>query len=95
MDTNQLVQDINDVQNYKNDFINIDTNQVNNLSKLFSYINALNNYTNPIYINEDNNYYYYKINNGYITEINKSTLSNINELELMSEAQWILSNYNI
>ena len=66
-----------------------------NLNKLFSYINGINNFANPIYINEDNNYYYFKINNGYVTEINKSTLLEISNLDLLTEAKWILDNYNM
>ena len=88
-----MIEQINNKQNKQNDFVNIDKNQVNKLSQLFSLINGLNNYANPIYVNEDNNYYYFKINNGYVSEIHKKSLYKYNKYELLSEAERILDRY--
>ena len=90
---NKVIEQINNKQNKENNFVNIDENQVDKLSQLFSYINGLNNYANPVYINEDNNYYYFKINNGHISEVYKKSLYKYNKYELLSEAKYILDRY--
>ena len=63
------------------------------LNNLFSYIIYFNKYAKPKLINNDKNYYYFKINNGYLTEINKTYLNELNKYELISEAKRILNNY--
>ena len=63
------------------------------LNKLFCLIKHFNRYANAELINEDGNYYFYKINNGYVTEILKDSLDKMDVNELASEAQYILRTY--
>ena len=66
---------------------------MNNLNKLFCLIKHFNRYANAELINEDDNYYFFKINTGYITEISKDSLNKMNVDELASEANYILRTY--
>ena len=66
------------------------TKQVN---KLFTEIQATNPFAVPELINEDDNYYYFKINNGWITEISKDYINNLPDYKLYTEARYILDNY--
>lgn len=63
------------------------------LEKLFRYINEYNKYATAYYVNEDNNYYYFKINKGYTTEIPKDRLNELSDIKLIFEAKDILNNY--
>lgn len=45
------------------------------------------------YVNEDNNYYYFKINKGYTAEISKNRLNELSDIKLIFEAKNILINY--
>ena len=63
------------------------------LNKLFREITATNPFAVPELINEDNNYYYFKINNGWITEISKDYLDGLADYQLYTESKWILDNY--
>ena len=65
-----------------------------NLNKLFSLIRHLNRYANAEFIEENENYYFYKINRGYVAEILKDSLNKMDVDELYSEAQYILRTYN-
>jgi len=66
---------------------------MNNLNKLFCLIKHFNRYANAELINEDDNYYFFKINTGYVTEISKDSLNKMNVDELASEAKYILRAY--
>ena len=66
---------------------------MNNLNKLFCLIKHFNRYANAELINEDDNYYFFKINTGYVTEISKDSLNKMNVDELASEANYILRTY--
>ena len=66
---------------------------MNNLNKLFCLIKHFNRYANAELINEDDNYYFFKINTGYVTEISKDSLNKMNVDELASEAKYILRSY--
>ena len=63
------------------------------LEKLFKYINYYNKYAIPCFVNEDSNYYYFRINKGYTTEILKDRLNNLSDIKLILEAKNILYNY--
>ena len=63
------------------------------LEKLFRYINEYNKYAIAYYVNEDNNYYYFKINKGYTTEISKNRLNELSDIKLIFEAKNVLINY--
>tara|TARA_Y100000310_G_scaffold132229_1_gene131288 strand:- start:66 stop:266 length:201 start_codon:yes stop_codon:yes gene_type:complete len=66
---------------------------MSNLNKLFCLIKHFNRYANAELINEDENYYFYKINNGYVTEILKSSLNKMNVDEIAAESKYILRTY--
>ena len=63
------------------------------LNKLFCLIRHFNRYASAELINENENYYFYKINDGYVTEILKDSLDKMDVNELASEAQYILKTY--
>jgi len=63
------------------------------LNKLFREITATNPFAVPELVNEDTNYYYFKINNGWITEISKDHLDDLGDFQLYTEAKCILDNY--
>jgi len=66
---------------------------MNKLNKLFREITATNPFAVPELVNEDTNYYYFKINNGWITEISKDRLDELGEFQLYIEAKYIIDNY--
>ena len=63
------------------------------LNKLFGLIRHFNRYASAELINENENYYFYKINDGYVTEILKDSLDKMDVNELASEAQYVLRTY--
>ena len=66
------------------------------LMTLFKYIRKLNNFAIPEYINEDTNYYYFRISNSccwYVTEIYKDRLLKLNGTDYIWEAKEILKRY--
>ena len=66
---------------------------MNKLNKLFREITATNPFAVPELVNEDTNYYYFKINNGWITEISKDRLDELGDIALSAEARYIIDNY--
>tara|TARA_R110002020_G_scaffold393756_2_gene603859 strand:+ start:471 stop:695 length:225 start_codon:yes stop_codon:yes gene_type:complete len=71
----------------------IKTDQFKQLKKILNKIRYFNKFADPKIISQDKNYYYIKINNGWTTEILKDNLLVMNDLNIESEAMFILSNY--
>ena len=63
------------------------------LDKLFREITASNPFAIPELVNNDENYYYFRINGGWVTEIAIDYLNGLKDYKLYSEAKYILNNY--
>ena len=63
------------------------------LNTLFKYIRSLNSFAIPEFVNEDSNYYYFKIGSSYVTEVSKESLFKLSGTDYLWEAKDILKNY--
>ena len=67
---------------------------IQKLNYLFNCIKIYNKFTKPKLINENNNYYFFKIEStGYILDILKQSLIKMDNVDIKSEARYILNNY--